>query len=77
LAALHVPADRVNLRIRAAAGRLTLVVHTSTEAFAFDGAWRGALRQIEERLRALYGDALRFDTGPAPQGGSQACVEAS
>lgn len=67
----------LRVAIRPHGERLGIVVATTTQAFTAGVEGRSVLKQIDERLRALFGASARFDCGCADSrgGGSQATIE--
>jgi LytS/YehU family sensor histidine kinase len=64
------------IRIAAAVvgGRLRLTLDDDGAAFGPE-ARTGSLRDLSERLQALYGDAMRFDLERVPSPGTRATLE--
>ena len=68
--------SRLAVRARVEGERLRIEVATSTDAFAGGVAASPLLAQIDERLRALHGDLMRFEGRASAAGaGSEAVVE--
>jgi hypothetical protein len=67
---------RLRLRVHADAGRLSVDLATSNRVFSRGIAGEPRLQQIDERLRALYGEEARFECRAASAGsGSESRIE--
>ena len=67
---------RLRLRVQADAGRLSVDLATSNGVFSRGIAGESRLQQIDERLRALYGEEARFECRASSAGsGSESRIE--